>query len=57
MNRLEVVGGFNGAVELDLEPEQPEEIVRAIAGLLAEEESSSHPGPWWQAGIDEALDA
>ena len=44
-------------MELDLEPEQPEEVAAAIAELLADAEPDPHPGAWWQAGIDEALDA
>jgi hypothetical protein len=43
-------------VELELEPEQPEEVAAAVAELLGEAEPDGHPGAWWQAGIDEALD-
>jgi hypothetical protein len=40
--------------ERDLEvSDQPEEVVRAVAGLLPEG-SSGEPGPWWRAGIAEA---
>jgi hypothetical protein len=41
-------------VDVRLEPEQPEEIVRAVAELLLEQEHE--PDPWWQAGIDDADD-
>jgi hypothetical protein len=40
-------------VELELSPEQPEAVVRAVAGLI--EPAPPGPDPWWQAGIDEAL--
>jgi hypothetical protein len=41
-------------VDVELEPEQPEEVARAVAELLAE--SRSAPDPWWQAGIQEAIE-
>ncbi len=41
-------------MDVELEPEQPEEVVRAIAEALAPE--PGRPDPWWQAGVDEALD-
>jgi hypothetical protein len=40
-------------VELELAPEQPIEVARAVAELL--EPAPSAPDPWWQAGIAEAL--
>ena len=42
-----------GAVDVELEPEQPEPVVRAVAELLRADEPE--PDPWWQAGIDAAL--
>jgi hypothetical protein len=41
-------------VDLELEPEQPPEVVVAVAALLGEPPRSD---PWWQAGNDEALEA
>jgi hypothetical protein len=41
-------------VELELAPEQPVEVIRAVADLL--EGAPPAPDPWWQAGIAEALD-
>lgn len=42
-------------MELELTPEQPEAVVRAVESALEAENPA--PDPWWQAGIDEALDA
>jgi hypothetical protein len=42
-------------VELELVPEQPPAVAEAVAALLAVPEPV--PDPWWQAGIDEALEA
>ncbi len=39
-------------MDVELDPEQPPEVVRAAAEILAWEERT--PDPWWQAGIDEA---
>jgi hypothetical protein len=41
-------------VELELSPEQPAAVVAAFAALLADPPSSADP--WWQAGLDEALE-
>jgi hypothetical protein len=38
---------------VELEPEQPEAVVRAVEELLERDEPA--PDPWWQAGIDDAL--
>jgi hypothetical protein len=40
--------------DLLLEPEQPDEVARALAELLAP--ASSEPDPWWRAGAQEALE-
>jgi hypothetical protein len=40
-------------MELDLTPEQPPAVVAAVAALLVEPRS---PDPWWQAGLEEALE-
>jgi hypothetical protein len=40
-------------VDVELEPQQPEPVVRAVAELLAA--TAREPDPWWQAGIDDAL--
>jgi hypothetical protein len=42
-------------VELELTPEQPPAVAEAVAALLAAPEWG--PDPWWQAGIDETLEA
>jgi hypothetical protein len=40
--------------DLSLEPEQPEEVVRALEELLGD--SAGEVDPWWRAGNDEALE-
>lgn len=40
-------------MDLELDPQQPLPVERAIAEALAAE--PAEPDPWWQAGIDEAL--
>jgi hypothetical protein len=44
---------FGKTPPLELEPAQPGEIGRAIAGLLAPERAAG--ATWWRAGIDSAL--
>jgi len=39
-------------VDVELEPEQPDEVARAVQELLAEGRPA--PDPWWEAGIDDA---
>jgi hypothetical protein len=41
-------------VEIELDPSQPPEVMRAVAELLA----SRAPGadPWWAAGLEESLE-
>ena len=41
-------------MEIELDPEQPEEVARAVAELL--DEAAAPPDPWWQAGLDDALE-
>ena len=41
-------------MDVELEPPQPEEVVRAVAETLAGPEPA--PDPWWRAGIEENLD-
>ena len=41
-------------MDVELDPDQPEEVVRAVVDLLADGDLS--PDPWWQAGLDEALE-
>jgi len=41
-------------VSLEVDPDQPPAVVRAIGDLLG---GRREPDPWWQAGIDEALGA
>jgi hypothetical protein len=40
---------------LELDPEQPPAITRLVVELLAV--GHGDPDPWWQVGIDEALDS
>jgi hypothetical protein len=42
-------------VEIELTPVQKPEVEAAIAGALASGGPAA-PDPWWQAGIDEALE-
>ena len=39
---------------VQLTPAQPREVVAAVAGLLAD--VPDDPDPWWQAGLDDALE-
>ena len=39
--------------EVELEPEQPGPVTRAVEELLSRGEET--PDPWWQAGIEETL--
>jgi hypothetical protein len=41
-------------VDIELDPEQPEEVTRAVAELL--DETVPDPDPWWRAGVDDALE-
>jgi hypothetical protein len=41
-------------VELELSPEQPSAVAAAVAALLADPPPC--PDPWWQAGLDAALE-
>jgi hypothetical protein len=38
-------------VDVELEPEQPDAVVRAIAELLLPPQGQA-PDPWWEAGIE-----
>lgn len=40
-------------MELELDPEQPTDVVRAVDELLRG--GARAPDPWWQAGLAEAL--
>jgi hypothetical protein len=40
-------------VDLELTPQQPAAVVAAVVEVLA---PPPRPDPWWQAGIDEALE-
>jgi len=42
-------------MELELTPDQPDPVTAAIAAALAAPEDAP-PDPWWQAGIEEALE-
>jgi hypothetical protein len=42
-------------VELDLDPAQPDAVVAAVRELLAAAAAPA-PDPWWQAGVEEALE-
>jgi hypothetical protein len=44
---------YAGAVDLELTPEQPSEVVRAVAALLP---SAERPvDSWWREGLEETL--
>jgi hypothetical protein len=43
------------AMDVELDPEQPPEIARAVRALLLQ--GGVAPDPWWQAGLEEALDS
>ena len=43
-------------IDVELTPEQPDEVAAAIAAALAEQTQSRTPGPWWQAGLEESLE-
>ncbi len=40
-------------MDVELDPDQPDEVARTVSALL---QSEREPDPWWQAGIDAALD-
>jgi hypothetical protein len=42
-------------VDVELEPEQPDEVVRAVVELLSD--GPPAPDPWWQAGIEGSIEA
>jgi len=46
-------GAYSPRVDVELEPDQPEAVVRVVAGLLGEGEHE--PDPWWLAGVEDAL--
>jgi hypothetical protein len=41
-------------LDLEIDPEQPESVVVALGAALSE--GSAGPDPWWQAGLEEALE-
>jgi hypothetical protein len=45
-------------MKLELSPEQPPSVAEAVAELLQTVDSARPAAdPWWQAGLDEVLDA
>ena len=40
-------------MELELTPEQPDEVARVLADAILP--APPQPDPWWRAGVDEAL--
>ncbi len=55
LERVSSAGSVRLAVvELELFPEQSSAVVAAVAALLADPPPC--PDPWWQAGLDEALE-
>jgi hypothetical protein len=42
-------------VDVELEPEQPDEVARAVVELLAD--AARAPDPWWEAGIEDSIEA
>ena len=52
------IGGLSlssGTMDFELTPPQPVEIAAALAALVAARVTA--PDPWWQAGVDEQLEA
>jgi hypothetical protein len=41
-------------MDVEISPEQPDEVATAIASALAGPVPA--PDPWWQAGLDESLE-
>jgi hypothetical protein len=41
-------------VDVELEPEQPDEVVRVVEELLSEGVPARDP--WWEAGIEDATE-
>jgi hypothetical protein len=41
-------------MDLELDPRQPDEVLRAVR-VLSADDRASRADPWWQAGIEEAL--
>ena len=44
---------YASAMDVDLDPPQPEPVAEAVAEALATRPGA--PDPWWKAGIEEAL--
>jgi hypothetical protein len=42
-------------MDVELSPEQPDEVAAAIAAALAK--AAPTPDPWWLAGLEESLAA
>ena len=42
-------------MDVELAPEQPDEVAAAIAAVLTRPAQS--PDPWWQAGLEASLEA
>jgi len=40
--------------ELDVTPEPPDEVAKAIAAALRED-AAADESPWWRAGVEESL--
>jgi hypothetical protein len=43
-------------MEVEIRPEPPEDVRRAIELALAAAAVGERVSPWWQAGIEESLD-
>jgi hypothetical protein len=41
-------------IDVELTPDQPEQVAAAIVAALAG--PAPAPSPWWQAGLDESLE-
>ena len=41
-------------MDVEIAPEQPESVVAAVAAVLSTVEAG--PDPWWQTGLEEALE-
>jgi len=50
----DINGQYSRPVEVEIAPEQPERVVAAVAELV--QASGERTDPWWQAGLEEALE-
>jgi hypothetical protein len=46
---------YAGPMELEIRPEPPESVRRAIEAALADADEAEPGSAWWRAGVDESL--